>query len=519
MTEAGQSDDVVLKLGSTIAVVLVLPSNAFEVLRFQGVGEGDAADVNPDKKQAHQNRGTVVWDPAQWADNSTPIKFEVQCLESASCGTKLCKAWIQEDGVAKAVLEFSLLVSRAEDGSDVVVKEVKPAFQRLTALVMGKSKTLFNLFLSYRVWCEANTAEKLCFRLLASSLDVFWDKICLPDGAPWEDCFRIGLRRSEHVVALLSADTLDGMVSNVQTGRQDNVLLEYELALEETEQNPGFLLLVLVGGARKTEDGGHELYSKTKEEWVRVDSEAFPEVYSVTCGKRTVKETFNKLFSLASCIVNVDPNDPSEGVAKILDSLGKPRVPLPKPVGETFKMAFMVSHPSEAAITSNIGFRLLADKTNVSSGGDATFGWRTHDSGNNTEHARAIESVSSSNRNVLVISKRSLEKLRDELKLEPAKPNATMELIERCVDRLQSEPQAITIVLVGEYVQIPDQGPALVWFRGWHTFGGDVCSATCQSRTIKETFTEMFKIQGIHADPKNPSWAVHRIRVSLGMHD
>ena len=82
------------------------------------------------------------------------------------------------------------------------------------------------------VRCDADHAELLTYRLLSLGRSVFWDRKDLLDGHPWEDGFTQGLARSRRVVALISSDGLDGIRSNVLAGRIDNVLLEYELAVE-----------------------------------------------------------------------------------------------------------------------------------------------------------------------------------------------------------------------------------------------------------------------------------------------
>eukprot|EP00808_Paulinella_micropora_P014720 g72948.t1 len=234
MTEAGQSEQVALKVNATVSVSLVLSADSFQAipLSTEQISEHQDKTTALIDQKSNPALCSIIWDPDTWPDNSTYLPFRVKCLASASCGFKLCRAFILEDNHPKAVLEFALVVSRlavahtSSSDNDAVVA----SYQRLTSLVL-KGTGPFAGFINYRVASEKDMAETLCYQLLASGIKVFWDRQNLPDGAPWETCFRIGLRNSNHMIALISADGLDGMAERVEKGLVDNVLLEYEMAL------------------------------------------------------------------------------------------------------------------------------------------------------------------------------------------------------------------------------------------------------------------------------------------------
>ena len=97
----------------------------------------------------------------------------------------------------------------------------------------------FDVFLSYRVNSDYNHCALMYQMLTERGLKVWWDKLCLRPGVPWEEGFCEGLIKCRTFVALLSR----GGMKNDKNDRQnfgfltesspcDNVLLEYRLALE-----------------------------------------------------------------------------------------------------------------------------------------------------------------------------------------------------------------------------------------------------------------------------------------------
>lgn len=509
MEEAGQSDNVTLRLGSVVSVILILPQDTFTVLRFEGTHAVLGAPPLP------CNTGTSVWAPSDWEDNSKALPFVVNCNKDASCGSKMCKAWIQEDGVAKAVLEFVLYVAQDGGASTGTVTHQKSAYQKLTALVLHAGNRSFNIFINYRVWANAAIAEKMCYQLLAAKFQVFWDKRNLPDGAPWETCFRIGLRHSEHVVALLSADTLIGMRDNVVCGKQDNVLLEYELALDEAEQNQGFLLVALVGKNRRT-DGKLQLWSDTKNEWMTADGSDFPAgAKSVTCGRHTVQETFRRLLA-HSTQVELDPANVNAAVQQITSVFGRPPVQVPPPVRCAFTCGVLLGHQCEQLVLEVMGTQLISSVSHKAS----SFGWCSFMySAPGRADLDSLYSIEQSESVVVLISRATLTAIAESFHQhangigEGVGSDPMLEMIEKAVDRLEMNPTSIVLVTVGEYISV-DKAQALLWFGDYGFFSKpeyNVCSATCKTRTVKDTFSQLFQVQGIPLDPKSMNHASARI--------
>jgi len=63
-------------------------------------------------------------------------------------------------------------------------------------------------------------------------VDVWWDKCCLEDGQPWEDGFANGLCSSDIFVPIISQKALAPCADLMRTSGCDNVILEYQLAME-----------------------------------------------------------------------------------------------------------------------------------------------------------------------------------------------------------------------------------------------------------------------------------------------
>lgn len=154
----------------------------------------------------------------------------------------------------------------------------------------------------------------------------------------------------------------------------------------------------------------------------------------------------------------------------------------------------------------------------------------------------AVESVAKSAKNIVLISEATLCELQKRLLAQPAggaavdltatpaqpsmakRADPFLELIEKAVDRLASDPTSLLLVTLGEYVKVPvGQGvkDMLSWFSGYGLFADKAVwgfySRTCRHRTVCETFLELFQVQGIHMDPNDPGWAVHRIQQAVSM--
>jgi serine/threonine protein kinase len=109
---------------------------------------------------------------------------------------------------------------------------------RRSARLQGESPK-FDVFLSYRVAADWMYVELMYNILTAMELNVWWDKVSLLPGQPWEEGFCSGLVNSACFVCLLSNNGIfnsvrpENNITKLQSdSRCDNVVLEWRLALE-----------------------------------------------------------------------------------------------------------------------------------------------------------------------------------------------------------------------------------------------------------------------------------------------
>ncbi|KAI9353273.1 hypothetical protein DFJ73DRAFT_828922 [Zopfochytrium polystomum] len=102
-----------------------------------------------------------------------------------------------------------------------------------------------DFFISYRVdrspsdkvQSELATAlhvglETTASRFFDGRMKVYLDRMCIKEGALWEEEFLTGLRGSHAVILLLSKKSWDIMIDNLENGKPDNVLKEIEFAVQ-----------------------------------------------------------------------------------------------------------------------------------------------------------------------------------------------------------------------------------------------------------------------------------------------
>eukprot|EP00808_Paulinella_micropora_P030543 g17195.t1 len=110
-----------------------------------------------------------------------------------------------------------------------------------------------DVFVNYRVKSESDTAFKFTSFLERESrqhgghdlLKVFLDQKCLNNGEDWEVGFLNGLKNAALIVLLISEDGIQGIKQAHKW--QDNVLLEYEMALDMMERKEARILPVFLG--------------------------------------------------------------------------------------------------------------------------------------------------------------------------------------------------------------------------------------------------------------------------------
>ena len=93
-------------------------------------------------------------------------------------------------------------------------------------------KAEYDVFISYRVFSDFDHAERLYKLLTAKGLRVWWDRVSLQPGVPWEDGFCEGLMKCKSFVPLLSRRAVKGFEDLNEHSKCDNVLLEYRMACE-----------------------------------------------------------------------------------------------------------------------------------------------------------------------------------------------------------------------------------------------------------------------------------------------
>mmetsp|Transcript_36785 Transcript_36785/g.57522 ORF Transcript_36785/g.57522 Transcript_36785/m.57522 type:complete len:271 (+) Transcript_36785:1-813(+) len=170
-----------------------------------------------------------------------------------------------------------------------------------------------DFFINYRVRSDKDTAEKLCYRLLACQppATVFWDKKDLKPGAPWCEGFTRGLKNSTYMLALISREAVS-KIKSLQEGKQDNVLLEYELAVDRLEKDPHFILPIHVG-----EYTTPATLTKFKD----FNPHNYPNHKSGSCQHRTIRETMSRLFAIQG--IPLDPQDLQPCVDRIMGILDR----------------------------------------------------------------------------------------------------------------------------------------------------------------------------------------------------
>jgi ankyrin repeat protein len=160
-----------------------------------------------------------------------------------------------------------------------------------------------DFFINYRVSTEGALAEAVAFALQACQppkeridkpITVFLDKHCLVDGAGWEEGFLNCLRSATCIVLLVSENAL----TNIKTAdaHPDNVLIEYETAMELSEANSCVLFPVWLGSTVWIND------QKLQKKFAGFgDLNSYPDAphaHRYSNGKRTVRDTIKALFAL-----------------------------------------------------------------------------------------------------------------------------------------------------------------------------------------------------------------------------
>jgi len=175
-----------------------------------------------------------------------------------------------------------------------------------------------DIFINYRVKSDKDLAQKLFYAISAETKDdgeafcPFLDVECLNDGEEWEAGFLNGLSSAAVILCLVSEDGIKGIENAHQW--QDNVLLEYEFALDKHEKDTAFLLPLMVG---KNVDGG--LYKPFGTFGVSQYADAKHASPKSTRG--SVRGTMETLFKIQG--VKTDPNSLGDRVRDITEKVSE----------------------------------------------------------------------------------------------------------------------------------------------------------------------------------------------------
>ncbi|OQR99285.1 hypothetical protein ACHHYP_07131 [Achlya hypogyna] len=114
------------------------------------------------------------------------------------------------------------------DDMDSVVAKILPLMRPQDTMLPDN----YDCFISYRVSSEKEVAEKLYLHLKAKGCSPFLDRMSLKNAEPWKDGFLRGLAHSRVFLALISEAGLEKARDRTFNHREDNLLLEYEVALD-----------------------------------------------------------------------------------------------------------------------------------------------------------------------------------------------------------------------------------------------------------------------------------------------
>lgn len=117
----------------------------------------------------------------------------------------------------------------------ILVTTMQNRLEKLQAA--GIEPKEFDCFINYRVSAEKDIAEKLYYALQSAGLIPFWDKKKLIAGEGWKEGFLRGLKNSSCFVALISSDALAPVRDVYCDHTYDNVLLEYQMALDLNDRH------------------------------------------------------------------------------------------------------------------------------------------------------------------------------------------------------------------------------------------------------------------------------------------
>lgn len=115
--------------------------------------------------------------------------------------------------------------------------------------IVSDGNTVYDCFISYRVFSDADIAEKMYLYFKSQNINAFLDKKCLSDGEDWKTGFLRGLQSSKCFISLLSTKALAPCRNSDKNHQNDNYLLEMETALNirQASNNSRYIIPVTIG--------------------------------------------------------------------------------------------------------------------------------------------------------------------------------------------------------------------------------------------------------------------------------
>ncbi|KAJ3037546.1 hypothetical protein HDV00_001591 [Rhizophlyctis rosea] len=183
------------------------------------------------------------------------------------------------------------MTDNVEDEEDDAIQDKdKEAVHTVEFLLGWKCREEYeehDFFVSYRVASDRLLANELGLKLCkpeyrgAHVKHCFLDRECLVTGTSWQEGFLQGLLRARVIVLLCSIGALERVKRADK--KADNMLLEWEIALDKLQRSESYVLPVLVGQQRTmiTSDGHSVLAYRRFLDEFDLSLAEFPDTYHV----------------------------------------------------------------------------------------------------------------------------------------------------------------------------------------------------------------------------------------------
>ncbi|KAI8800293.1 hypothetical protein BJ742DRAFT_842122 [Cladochytrium replicatum] len=182
----------------------------------------------------------------------------------------------------------------------------------------------YHFFVSYRVRTDATFAERLTDKLQINRvkgedreilIKCFLDQQSLRQGEDYMTQFLAALRDSCLFLPIVSEPNVAALY-NMEEGGTDNVLMEWELALELASTSSIDIIPILLGSTPIVDN------APTYRRFSAFSLDRIPDVYSAHGGRKmTVRETVGRMLRLQGLFIN--PADLSEKLSALIEKFSK----------------------------------------------------------------------------------------------------------------------------------------------------------------------------------------------------